>query len=54
MWIGHLFTVSIEKMVQDIEISINQAPYGYLERLKKNDNNSQTKFDTAIKQIYSP
>ena len=41
-------------MVEDIEISINQAPNGYLERLRTNDNNLQTKFDTAIKQIYSP
>jgi hypothetical protein len=54
MRVDHLFTISIEKMVQDIEKSIIQVPYGYLERLKKNDNNSQAKFDTAIKQIYSP
>lgn len=54
MQFDHLFTVSIEKMVEDIEISINQAPNGYLERLRMNDNNLQTKFDTAIKQIYSP
>jgi hypothetical protein len=53
IWVDHFFTISIEKMVQDTEISINQVPYGYLERLKKNDNNSQTKFDTAIKQVYS-
>jgi hypothetical protein len=35
MWVDHLFTVSIEKMVRDIEISINAAPNGYLERLMK-------------------
>ena len=49
--VDHLFTVSIEKMVEDIEISINQAPNGYLERLRMNDDILQTKFDTAIKQI---
>lgn len=54
MRVDHLFIVSVEKMVQDIETSINQASYGYLERLKKNENNLQLKFDTAIKQIYSP
>lgn len=54
MWVDHLFIVSIEKMVQDIEKSINQAPHGYLERLRKNDNSSQAKFDMVIKQIYLP
>lgn len=53
MLVDHLFTVSIEKMVQDIEKSINHVPDGYLERLRNNDNDLQTKFETAIKQIYS-
>jgi hypothetical protein len=42
------------RISQDIEKSINQAPYGYLERLRNNDNSSQAKFDTVIKQIYLP
>jgi hypothetical protein len=29
MQVDHVFTVSIEKMVQDIETSINQAPVPY-------------------------
>jgi hypothetical protein len=52
MSVDHIFTVSIEKMVQDIDESVNCPSDGYLEKLIK-DNNLQSKFDTAIQHIYS-
>jgi hypothetical protein len=52
MSVDYLFTISIEKMVQDIDESVNCPSDGYLEELKKH-NNLQSKFDTAIGHIYA-
>jgi len=52
MSVNYLFTISLEKMVQDIYESVNRPSDGYLDKLKK-DNNLQSKFDTAIGHIYS-
>lgn len=48
----HLFAVSIEKLVQDIDESVNSTSDGYLKKLST-ESKLRSKFDTAIGHIYS-
>jgi hypothetical protein len=50
----HIFTISITKLLSDIENSVIRQPDGYMSRLKDNYKNLQSKFDDAVEQIYDP
>ncbi len=49
----YVFIVSIEKLVGDIERSVNEMDTGYRDKLKRNRDNLQLKFDKAIQQIFN-
>ena len=49
----HVFIISIERLVTDIEKSVKDPNTGYLTKLKKNEDDLLGKFEHAIKQIYS-
>lgn len=48
----HVFIISIEKLVYDIEKSVRDTDTGYLARLRRNQDNLQLKFDKAVQQKY--
>jgi len=48
----HVFIISIEKLVYDIEKSVRDTDTGYLSRLRRNQDNLQLKFDKAVQQKY--
>jgi hypothetical protein len=51
---SNTFTISITKILHDIEDSVIRQTDGYMARLQDNYKNLQAKFDNAIQQIYDP